>query len=60
MRRGKQEMGQHTTYKDKVDKMLERGVQVSGLVEELDLTEVHIVDVGVDPKEALQDGFCHL
>ena len=46
---------------DKVDEVLEGGVEVRLFDEEDDLLEVLVVDVGVDAEEALQDclGYRH-
>lgn len=40
--------------------MLEARVEMAGLVQQLDLSEVHVVDMSVDPEETLQNGFGHL
>ncbi len=39
-----------STYKNKVDEMLEAGVEVSGFIEELNFAKMNVVDVRVDPK----------
>lgn len=49
----------YTTYKDEIDEMLEGGIEMGGLVQELNLPEVNIVNVRVDPKKTFQNGLRH-
>ena len=45
---------------DKVDEVLEGGVEVGLLAQADDGLEVTVVDVGVDPEEPLEDRFDYL
>lgn len=49
----------HAFYLHKEDEMFEGGVQVGFLLKLNDRVKVLVVDVSIDPKEALQDGLGH-
>lgn len=46
-------------YLNKKDEVFERRVEVSLLLQLHDRVKVLVVDVGVDPEQALQDGLRH-
>lgn len=48
-----------TPYLDKEDEVFERGVEMGLLLELHDGVKVLVVDVGVHPEQAFQNGLCH-